>query len=1536
MLQTIPPMASARQVRDEIMKMTIIVNSDPAQKEIYELGVKTKELTETNIGLSKSIKEVESARRKEEVAINNYADKIDKLKTKLNGDKAAASEQIKSLTALQRQYDSTSKEYESYQQKIDAVRSKSLANSKSLESSINSLVAKQSKLVESYDKNSASAKKLTTDLNANKAAITESKNKVAELTSSLDINQMTMAQLRKEAALLKANLLNMVPGSKGAIELQTQLDKVNGRISSVSGGAKGASASFRDLADKFNHYSGIVTVAAGVLVGFGLTIQNIIDRNNKLVDAQTAVSKTVNMTKAEVEELTRSFTDFDTRTSKIDLLKIAEIGGRLGIGKADIKAFVQEVDKANVALGDGFAGGAEAVTNTLGKLKGLYSETKDLNMATAINEIGSAMNELGANGAATEQNIGDFALRIGSLPEKLKPSIAESLALGAAFEESGIDAERAASGYTSFITTAAKETDKFAKVMNMSQKEVDDLINKDPMEFFLKFAEGAKGMGTTELSQMLEYLKLNDQYVIKTMGAASENTDRFRNSIELSNKSLSEATSLQKEFDKVNNNSAAIFEKVQKKLAGIFTSDTVAKGLNWLIESFGLLIGVSVKSEEKMTGFGSAMIFIGRVVMIVVASMTSVSLAFALYNNLIKDSIIKNIALEAISKARAVTTQTATTFQNLYNLSVAGGAKVIGSFTSFLGLSTTATKMQTVAQERLNMVTKANPFGAVLAVVTLLVTAYMTWKSYADSAAKAQKNLNDLTKEAATNASQEVGALDQAYRKLTDKNVAENERIALLKKLQVEYPQYFKNLTTEDFLVGKAKNSYLGLRDAIIASSQAKAAQSEIDKINAKYLEDELEIKERMKQAVVDSKTLGAAYQSNISTSGAAITTVTSQEDNREIAKRRFKLETENLKKLYIERNKALDPYINYIDKANKRSALLNNKAPGTDATSNYSIPGDTTDGKSTKAASDRAKKLADKRKEEHDKEMLQIAKNGEEAARLEAQIALDITDAKIDAMQEGLDKELAEINIQELRRIEAIDKQKIGDAEINDLQKKIAKASASDKKYYEALLAQWIKNNEQLEREKEAAGKIFEMKRETARYKEETRKIGKIDKDFDTEIGHLKRAQNDELASYESFAALKEGLKGRMDEEERRQISSYAEGKEALNKIYQKKELDLQIQHMQAMVDMWQALDLSILTPEQQEQVLKYIDDYKNKISEFNAVVAGQDIEEKGGKKKKRGSNNSADILGMSPESWKELYDNMEAGTATVTDIIGAASTAMQSAMGAYFNFVEANEKRQLATYQRNTNAKKAALKKQLLDGYINQETYKKLTLQADQDLEKKKAELEMKAAKRERAMQIAQAISGTAIAVINALSTKPFLPLGLAMASVAGVMGAIQIGTILSTPLPSADGFEMGYGTEYPIERSQDGKRFNVKRRPLESGLVDRPTHFIAGERNKVEMVIDNPTWTSYPEELKRAIYSANARAKGYEGGLNIGTKTKSTDDQTMMMLVSTVSRMTTTLDNLQKYGIEAKIAKNARNGKEVDEMRQQYLDLNNKNKH
>ena len=1465
-------MASARQIRDEIMKMTIVVNSDPAQKAIYELDKKTNQLVADKRKLSKEIKETEALLGKE----------------------------------------------------------------------------------------SAEYKALAKEILATSKEITSNKKEMERLRGEMDITQMTMTQLKQEAKLLRASLNNMVPGSEASKALDAQLAKVNARMAEIRSGASGTSLSFRNLADKFNHYSGVVTACAGVLIGFGLTVQNIIDRNNKLVDAQTAVAKTVGMTTKEVQDLTKTFSDFDTRTSKIDLLKIAETGGRLGVQKSEIADFVQEVDKANVALGDGFAGGVEAVTNTLGKLKGLYSETKDLNIATAINQIGSAMNELGANGAASEQNIGEFAMRLGSLPEKLKPTIAEALALGAAFEESGIDAERASTAYANVIRTAAKETDKFAKVMNLTKKEVDDMINKDPLEFFLKFSEGAKGLDTTELAKMLDYLKLNDQYVVSAMGAASENTDRFRASIELSNKSLSEATSLQKEFDKVNNNSAAIYEKVQKKLAGMFANESVAKGLNWIIEGFGKIIGAVEDTDGAFKTIGQTIVFLTKLFVIGAVAVFSYNTAVALTNLTLQGAKDKLIGYTVIQKAHNLYTSISTTLQNLIRFAYLRTQVVLTGLTG-------NTMAQAAAQQRLNAITLQNPFALLVATLVVLAGALYLLKQRNDELAAAEKKRyeeshrlqtidNQAKAEGVRAVEQYKNRIEVLINTMKSEISTKAQRKAAYEALIKIHPEFMGTVDSEFRATGKLIQVYKDLAAQVDATARAKARASarqsiydEIEKNRIEYIKGQ---SAREKEQGERNK-LRSEYGYSSERGNSAVNMFGSfEEHNKGVANLQAIANAEKLiKDMSAADQKRVAVLQNAIQtaKGNKRKVLeieLNSllgigEETNAETKSTYNNPDANADkdSKAKERGSEKLKRL----QEQHDREMEKIAQDGEKAAQLARQIALDTEDAKIDAMQEGFEKEMAELNLQEQRRLATIDKQKIGETDIKNLQDKIDKAKGQDKKLFQALMDSWKSNNEALENEKIAVADVFELKRQAIEFKNETKKLSKLDENHQTELGHIQRQYNEELASYQTFEQLKEALKGRMDEEERKRITTWAEGKEALSKIYQKRELELQVTHLEAMVKLYEGIDLGVLTPEQREQVMKFIDDAGNKIAEFKAKIAGQDQEDPKKKKKGDGSlkglGGQTDILGLTPDQWDTMFSNTDSLT-TGLDKARAGIVAMQNAFGMYFQFVEANQKRELQKFEQRTAAKKTAYKKQLLEGYINQETYKKLSLKADQDLDKKKAEMALKAAQRERQMQIMSIIGGTASAVVGALGNKPWTPANFVLAGIVGAIGAVQLATTLATPLPTADGYEDGYGMEYPMQRAQDGKRFNVRRKRLSSGLVDRPTHFIAGENNKVEMVIDNPTWTSYPDELKRAIYSANARAKGFENGFNTvnTSKNKSSEssDDTMIMLISTVNRLSTTVDNLQKYGIEAKIAKTARNGKEVKDMQKMYEKIDNKNKH
>lgn len=75
--------------------------------------------------------------------------------------------------------------------------------------------------------------------------------------------------------------------------------------------------------------------------------------------------------------------------------------------------------------------------------------------------------------------------------------------------------------------------------------------------------------------------------------------------------------------------------------------------------------------------------------------------------------------------------------------------------------------------------------------------------------------------------------------------------------------------------------------------------------------------------------------------------------------------------------------------------------------------------------------------------------------------------------------------------------------------------------------------------------------------------------------------------------------------------------------------------------------------------------------------------------------------------------------------------------------------------------------------------------TAKKNEELEKKKAKLKREQAIWDKANNIAQCTMQTALAIMNAWATAPW-PINIAMAAVAGAMGAMQLATIIATPLP------------------------------------------------------------------------------------------------------------------------------------------------------
>lgn len=110
-------------------------------------------------------------------------------------------------------------------------------------------------------------------------------------------------------------------------------------------------------------------------------------------------------------------------------------------------------------------------------------------------------------------------------------------------------------------------------------------------------------------------------------------------------------------------------------------------------------------------------------------------------------------------------------------------------------------------------------------------------KKALDSATMVQLALNNATKEGIKNSISETNKLNILYKMANDTSRSIIERKQAADKLQATYPEYFKNLSDEAIMTGRASDAYNMAKNNIIELSKAKVKLSEIDKLSVRAQE---------------------------------------------------------------------------------------------------------------------------------------------------------------------------------------------------------------------------------------------------------------------------------------------------------------------------------------------------------------------------------------------------------------------------------------------------------------------------------------------------------------------------------------------------------------------------------------------------------------------------------------------------------------------------------------------------------------------------
>lgn len=184
-------------------------------------------------------------------------------------------------------------------------------------------------------------------------------------------------------------------------------------------------------------------LAAAAAAAGGLTLAT-----NAAIDFETAlykVAKTANVTPDQLAALSAQFRELATQVplSASALAEIAAVGGQLNIAAGDIRQFTELVAKLATAFDIAPTEAAKSVA----KLKTVFG----LGL-TEVERLGDAVNQLGNNTAARENDIVEVLARIGGTAKNFGLAADQAAALAAAFLALGRPPEIAATAINALVT----------------------------------------------------------------------------------------------------------------------------------------------------------------------------------------------------------------------------------------------------------------------------------------------------------------------------------------------------------------------------------------------------------------------------------------------------------------------------------------------------------------------------------------------------------------------------------------------------------------------------------------------------------------------------------------------------------------------------------------------------------------------------------------------------------------------------------------------------------------------------------------------------------------------------------------------------------------------------------------------------------------------------------------------------------------------------------------------------------------------------
>jgi len=385
---------------------------------------------------------------------------------------------------------------------------------------------------------------------------------------------------------------------------------------------KNAKTVLKGMEDQAKASTGVWTKAwsrlktyVGMYKGFNAVWQRMtgtMDDLMELSDKMGEVRKTTGFTAEEVGRLSMNLKKLDVRTSLTDLMNISASAGQLGLKTIeDVEGFTEAANKMMIALPEM---GQEAATEIMrvaiatGEVDKIRKQLQDGTVegssatAVAMEKIASTVDRLRASSASTAPEITDFIKRVGAIGAQSGISIDQIAALGSTISSLGMRVEMSATALSRMIPAIRNNAFDLAQVLGVTPDSIRQLFDAGRgMDVILMILQHIKDNNLDEnsiedllgMAGMQEVMKMLNQQGARAgivFAGLSQNVDELRKQLGTAKVAYEENIAIQNEFDKMNETTAAKWERLKNQVEEMFVSDTAQRYLGVLIDLLRRLI----------------------------------------------------------------------------------------------------------------------------------------------------------------------------------------------------------------------------------------------------------------------------------------------------------------------------------------------------------------------------------------------------------------------------------------------------------------------------------------------------------------------------------------------------------------------------------------------------------------------------------------------------------------------------------------------------------------------------------------------------------------------------------------------------------------------------------------------------------------------------------------------------------------------------------------------------------------------------------